>query len=128
MYLRGAGGSQREMSTEAPVNPIHWEIHDTHPELVEPLRSRLGEVVDPEIALNVIQLGLIRQVSIQEQEAHLTILLTTPFCPYGPAMLEVIKQKATEALNMPVSLEMAAGMWDFSLMEDPGALDWGMYT
>jgi hypothetical protein len=29
---------------------------------------------------------------------------------------------------MPVSLEMAAGMWDFSLMEDPGALDWGMYT
>jgi metal-sulfur cluster biosynthetic enzyme len=116
------------MSTEAPVNPIHWDIHDTHPELVEPLRARLGEVVDPEIAMNVIQLGLIRQVSIAGQEATLTVLLTTPFCPYGPAMLEVIKQKATEALNMPVVLEMAAGMWDFSLMEDPGALDWGMYA
>jgi hypothetical protein len=29
---------------------------------------------------------------------------------------------------MPVTLEMGEGMWDFSLMEDPGALDWGLYT
>ena len=116
------------MSDNVPVNPIHWEIHETHPELVEPLRTKLAEVVDPEIALNVIQLGLIRQVSVKNKEARLTVLLTTPFCPYGPAMLEVIKQKATEALNMPVTLELGSGMWDFSLMEDPGALDWGLYV
>jgi len=116
------------MSDNVPANPIHWEIHETHPELVEPLRTKLAEVVDPEIALNVIQLGLIRQVSVKNKEARLTVLLTTPFCPYGPAMLEVIKQKATEALNMPVTLELGNGMWDFSLMEDPGALDWGLYV
>ena len=116
------------MSTAAPTNPIHWEIHETHPDLVEPLRAKLAEVVDPEIALNVIQLGLIREVQIMEQEAKLTVLLTTPFCPYGPAMLEVIKEKATEALNIPVTLELGAGYWDFSLMEDPGALDWGIYA
>jgi metal-sulfur cluster biosynthetic enzyme len=114
------------MSAETPANPIHWDIHETHPELVAPLRAKLAEIVDPEIALNVIQLGLIRKVSIVDKEAKLNVLLTTPFCPYGPAMLEMIKQKATEALNMPVSLELGEGMWDFSLMEDPGALDWGM--
>jgi metal-sulfur cluster biosynthetic enzyme len=114
--------------SDAPVTPIHWEIHETHPELVEPLRAKLAEVVDPEIALNVIQLGLIRKVSIDDKEAKITVLLTTPFCPYGPAMLETIKQKAQEGLNMPVSLELGMEMWDFSLMEDPGALDWGMYT
>jgi hypothetical protein len=27
---------------------------------------------------------------------------------------------------MPVSIELGSEMWDFSLMEDPGALDWGM--
>ncbi len=86
-----------------PSLPIHWDIHETHPELVEPLRAKLAEIVDPEIALNVIQLGLIRKVSIVDKEAKLYVLLTTPFCPYGPAMLEMIKQKATEALNMPVS-------------------------
>jgi metal-sulfur cluster biosynthetic enzyme len=114
--------------SDAPVIPIHWEIHDTHPELVEPLRAKLAEIVDPEIALNVIQLGLIRKVSIADKEAKLYVLLTTPFCPYGPAMLETIKEKSTEALNMPVNLELGMEMWDFSYMEDPGALDWGMYT
>jgi len=116
------------MTDETPtVNPIHWELHDTHPELVEPLRAKLIEIVDPEIGLNVIQLGLIRQVSIANNEATVNVLLTTPFCPYGPAMLEMIKQKATEGLNMPVNLQLGTEPWDFSLMEDPGALDWGMY-
>jgi metal-sulfur cluster biosynthetic enzyme len=114
------------MSANPTVTPVHWDIHDTHPELVEPLRAKLSEVVDPEIAMNVIQLGLIRNVNIVEKEAKLYVLLTTPFCPYGPAMLEVIKQKAQEGLNMPVSIELGSEMWDFSLMEDPGALDWGM--
>jgi len=116
------------MSDEVAVNQVHWDIHDTHPDLVPVLRAKFSEIVDPEIALNVIQLGLVRKVSIENGEARLYVLLTTPFCPYGPAMLEMIKQKATEALNMPVTLEMGVEPWDFSLMEDPGALDWGMYT
>ena len=114
--------------SDAPVTPIHWEIHDTHPELVEPLRAKLAEIVDPEIALNVIQLGLIRKVSVEDGQAKMYVLLTTPFCPYGPAMLEMIKQKAEQGLGMPVTIEMGYEPWDFSLMEDPGALDWGMYT
>jgi metal-sulfur cluster biosynthetic enzyme len=113
---------------DAPVNSVHWDIHDTHPDLVPALRAKLAEIMDPEIALNVIQLGLVRKVSIENGEAKLYVLLTTPFCPYGPAMLEMIKQKAQEGLNMPISLELGMEPWGFSLMEDPGALDWGMYT
>ena len=116
------------MSEDSPAMPIHWEIHDTHPDLVPAFRSKMAEVVDPEIMLNVIQLGLIRKVSIENNEAKLYVLLTTPFCPYGPAMLEMIKQKAQEGLGIAVSIELGYEPWDFSLMEDPGALDWGMYT
>jgi metal-sulfur cluster biosynthetic enzyme len=116
------------MSEETLSNPIHWDIHDTHPDLVPGLRTKLAEVVDPEIMLNVLQLGLIRKTSIENGEAKMYVLLTTPFCPYGPAMLEMIKQKAQEGLNMPVTIELGYEPWDFSLMEDPGALDWGMYT
>jgi len=116
------------MSDESPANPIHWEIHETHPDLVDPLRTKLAEIVDPEIMLNVIQLGLVRKVSIQDGSAKLYVLLTTPFCPYGPAMIETIKQKAEEGLGMPVEIELGVEPWDFSLMEDPGALDWGIYT
>ena len=110
------------------ANPIKWSLHETHPELVENARARLSEVVDPEIGMNIIQLGLIRDVSYENDIVHLKMVLTTPFCPYGPAMLEMIKQKATDGLGMPVVIELGYEPWDFSLMEDPGVLDWGMYT
>jgi metal-sulfur cluster biosynthetic enzyme len=116
------------MTEATPSNPVHWDINDTHPDLVPGLRDKLAEVVDPEIMLNVIQLGLVRKVSIENDEAKMYVLLTTPFCPYGPAMLEMIKQKGEEGLGMPVIIELGYEPWDFSLMEDPGALDWGMYT
>jgi metal-sulfur cluster biosynthetic enzyme len=116
------------MSEEQAVNQIKWTIQDTNPELVEPLRAKLAEVVDPEIGMNIIQLGLVRDFSMEDGIGHLKMILTTPFCPYGPAMIEMTKQKAVEGLNKPVTIEMLPDMWDFSMMEDPSALDWGLYT
>ena len=113
---------------EEATNIIRWTIHDTHPELVEIVREKLGEVVDPEIGMNIIQLGLVRDVEIDEPIARLKMVLTTPFCPYGPAMIDQTRQKAQEALNQPVNVEMSMDVWDFSMMEDPSALDWGMYS
>ncbi len=109
-------------------NEIRWAIHDTHPDLVPALRAKLAEVVDPEIGLNVLQLGLIRKVEVEGEIVKLYVILTTHFCPYGPAMIETIRQKAQEAANKPVNIEMGMEMWDFSMMEDPGVLDWGLYA
>ena len=114
--------------TEETPNEIQWTIHQTNPDKVQPLREKLAEVVDPEIGMNIIQLGLIRDVAIENDIARLKMILTTPFCPYGPAMIEMTKAKAIEGLNMPVTIEMGMEMWDFSMMEDPSALDWGMYA
>lgn len=116
-----------EEQEQAP-SQIKWSIHDTHPNLVEDVRARLSEVVDPEIGMSIIQLGLVRDVSLENDIAHIKMLLTTPFCPYGPALIEMTRQKAVEALNRPVSIEMLADTWDFAMMEDPSALDWGMYA
>lgn len=114
--------------TEETPNEIQWTIHQTNPDMVKPAREKLGEVVDPEIGMNIIQLGLVRDISIDNNIARLKMILTTPFCPYGPAMIEMTKAKAVEGLNMPVTIEMGMEMWDFSMMEDPSALDWGMYA
>ena len=114
--------------SESEVKEIQWTIHTTHPERVHMAREKLSEVVDPEIGMNIIQLGLIRDVTIENDIARVKMILTTPFCPYGPAMIEMTKAKAVEGLNMPVTIEMGMDMWDFSMMEDPSALDWGMYA
>jgi len=114
--------------TEETVNEIQWTIHTTHPDKVKEAREKLSEVVDPEIGMNIIQLGLVCDITIENEIARLKMILTTPFCPYGPAMVEMTKAKATEGLNMPVTIEMGMDVWDFSMMEDPSALDWGMYA
>ncbi len=114
--------------SEETVNEIQWTIHTTNPELVKPAREKLSEVVDPEIGMNIIQLGLVRDLSVENGIARLKMILTTPFCPYGPAMIEMTKAKAVEGLNMPVTIEMGMEVWDFAMMEDPSALDWGMYA
>ena len=116
-----------EENTAAP-HEIHWDLEDTHPDLVPKLREALAQIVDPEIGLNVLQLGLIRKVSVEKGEGKMYVLLTTPFCPYGPAMLETIKNQSQEALGMVVNVELGVEPWDFSMMEDPSALNWGMYT
>jgi metal-sulfur cluster biosynthetic enzyme len=114
--------------SESETNQITWAIHKTHPDLVETVREKLSEVVDPEIGMNIIQLGLVREIEFENEIARLKMILTTPFCPYGPAMIEMTRQKAVEAFNKPVTVEMGMDPWDFSMMEDPSSLDWGMYA
>ena len=106
---------------------VIWQAESTHPDLIEPVRESLREIVDPEIGLNIIELGLVRDMEISDDQAKLTMILTTPFCPYGPALLDMTRKKAEEALNMPVTLEMGMEMWDFSMMEEGAGADWGRY-
>jgi metal-sulfur cluster biosynthetic enzyme len=116
--------------SETDLNIPIWAIHQTHPDLVDQVRNSLSEVIDPEIGLNIIQLGLIRDVAIdpENKTGRVTMILTTPFCPYGPTMVDSTRQKAQEGLKMPATVEMGMDIWDFSMMEDPTALDWGLYN
>jgi metal-sulfur cluster biosynthetic enzyme len=115
------------MSEEHNNNRPPWQIDSTHPEVVEKLTTALSEVIDPELGLNIIQLGLIRDVRIEDESALVKMILTTPFCPYGPAMLESTRQKAEEALGMPAHMDLGMDMWDFSMMEEGLGGDWGLY-
>ena len=117
------------MSTTESKNMVVWQIESTHPDKVEKVKTSLREVVDPEIGLEIVQLGLVRDVTLDEDEAgaEVTMILTTPFCPYGPAMLEMTRQKAEEALEVPTTVKMGTEMWDFSYMEDGAGADWGLY-
>jgi metal-sulfur cluster biosynthetic enzyme len=106
---------------------VVWQAESTHPELISPFTETMREIVDPEIGLNIIELGLIRDLRIQDDAAEVTMILTTPFCPYGPAILEVTRQKAEAILNRPTTIEMGMEMWDFSMMEEDAGADWGIF-
>jgi metal-sulfur cluster biosynthetic enzyme len=93
----------------------------------EGLREALRVVVDPEIGMNVVELGLIREIEIHEDRAHITMIMTTPFCPYAPQLLEQTRRTAQEYLQTPTTIEMGLEMWDPSMMEEGAADDWGLF-
>jgi len=102
-------------------------MESTNPEALEPFLEAMRQVVDPEIGLNIIELGLIRDVEVTPEQVKVNMILTTPFCPYGPAMLEVTRQKAESFFKIPTTIEMGMEMWDFSMMEEGAGADWGIY-
>src|SRR5215213_7021350 len=65
--------------------------------LVEPgstedtIKKALRQVFDPEIGLEVVQLGLIREILLDTDPAEIKMMLTTPFCPYGGWLIQQIK-------------------------------------
>ena len=115
------------MNEKPGTNRPSWDAEADYPDLVEKLKNGLSEIIDPEIGLNEIQLGLIRNVKITPDSAIVRMILTTPFCPYGPAMIETTRQKAEEVLERPTSIDLGMEMWDFSMMDEDSAPDWLMY-
>lgn len=114
------------MSEEQTPNPI-WEVDSTHPDVASEVRKALREVVDPEIGLNVIELGLVRQASVQDSEIDIEMIMTTPFCPYAPALLEATRSKAEEASGLEAKIEMGMDAWDPSMMEEGAGAAWGFF-
>ena len=94
-------------------------------ELIESLRS----VIDPEIGLNVVELGLMRNVDVNEEEdtANITMILTTPFCPYGPQLIEQVRVVGNSVMAGGVTVEIGTELWDPSMMEEGAGGDWGLF-
>ncbi len=94
----------------------------------EEIMEALREVIDPEIGLNVVELGLIRNLEIDDEgNPHIVMIMTTPFCPYAPQLIEQVRVKATQASGMRATVEMGTELWDPSLMEEGAGGDWGLF-
>jgi metal-sulfur cluster biosynthetic enzyme len=104
--------------TESSINPITKE---------DELKEALRKVIDPEIGLSVIELGLIREIEIEPDKANLTVIMTTPFCPYAPMLIEQIHTTAQTTLNVPTTIEMGDELWEPSMMEEGAGGDWGLF-
>lgn len=106
---------------------VVWDAESDYPELAEMLREDLRNVKDPEIGLSVIELGLVRNVSLEETKANIYMIMTTPFCPYAPALLEATRRRSEILLGRPTTIEMGFEPWEPSMMEDGAGAEWGLF-
>jgi metal-sulfur cluster biosynthetic enzyme len=59
---------------------------------VDEVMDALTNVIDPELGLDFVELGLIYGVEIEDSTVHVTFTLTTPGCPIGPQVTEQIEE------------------------------------
>jgi metal-sulfur cluster biosynthetic enzyme len=57
----------------------------------ESLTEALREVIDPELGVNVVDLGLVYDAQVTDGVAHILITTTTPACPLGPYLTDAIR-------------------------------------
>jgi 3-phenylpropionate/trans-cinnamate dioxygenase ferredoxin subunit len=86
------------------------------------VRAALETVMDPEIQLSVVDLGLIREVVIEPERTLIRMLLTTPFCPYAPQLTQDVKEAAMSVVPQPCEVEIMPDAWSPEMMPDPGLL------
>src|ERR1700689_3518724 len=58
----------------------------------EDVMDALANVIDPELGLDFVELGLIYGVEVAEGNVKVTFTLTTPGCPIGPQVTEQIEE------------------------------------
>jgi metal-sulfur cluster biosynthetic enzyme len=86
------------------------------------VRSALETVMDPEIGLSVIDLGLIREIAVGPEKTQIKMLLTTPFCPYAPQMIADVKSATQSVVPQECEVDILPDPWSPDLMPDPGLL------
>ena len=59
---------------------------------VDDVQEALTNVIDPELGLDFVELGLIYGVDIEGTNVHVTFTLTSPGCPIGPQVSEQIEE------------------------------------
>jgi metal-sulfur cluster biosynthetic enzyme len=104
----------------APANPPAEAAAPSQQEMA--IRSALETVMDPEINLSVIDLGLIREVSVQPDKTLVKMMLTTPFCPYAPQMIAEVKAATQSVVPQECEVEVLPDPWSPDMMPDPGLL------
>ena len=87
----------------------------------EELRATLRKVVDPEVGINIVDLGLVYAIAQDEHGVTVDLTMTSPACPMGESI--VAEAEYELAAVLPTSLSVAVNLvwdppWSPALMSD----------
>jgi metal-sulfur cluster biosynthetic enzyme len=94
----------------------------------EQILGALREVVDPEIGINIVDLGLVYEIEVKDRDVRVRMTMTSPACPLS----SYLEQSAEEAIRARVS-EVGAvtittvwePVWDPSMMSPDARREMG---
>lgn len=104
-------------------------LNNKNKELEAAIIEAIKEIFDPEIPVNILELGLIYEVQINDQnQVHVFMTLTAPNCPVAESLPvdvknKVLSVKGVMAAEVEITFEPP---WDRSMMSELAKLELGM--
>ena len=94
-------------------------------DLKEKVIAEIKKIYDPEIPVNIYELGLIYDVSIIENNVKVKMTLTTPNCPVAESLPKEVKESIMEIDGVDkVDLDLVwEPPWDKSMMSESAKLE-----
>jgi metal-sulfur cluster biosynthetic enzyme len=89
----------------APATPAAATAPDAPPPTVDQVKLALRKVKDPELNLNIVDLGLVYEVMVDGSDVQIDMTLTSPGCPAGPQITGDV-ERAVKALPGVASVNL----------------------
>lgn len=110
------------------IGLVSEKVSKKGPITLELVWQLLKECYDPEIPVNIVDLGLIYNCSIIDNKVTIVMTLTAPMCGMGPILINDIKAKLLEVENVvSVDVEMVFDPpWTQDRMSDVAKVELGL--
>tara|TARA_B100000676_G_scaffold196523_1_gene193172 strand:+ start:204 stop:500 length:297 start_codon:yes stop_codon:yes gene_type:complete len=94
-------------------------------DLKEKVIAEIKKIYDPEIPVNIYELGLIYDISIKDKDVSVKMTLTTPNCPVAESLPKEVKDSIMEIEEVKkVDLNLVwEPPWDKSMMSEAAKLE-----
>ena len=94
-------------------------------DLKEKVITEIKKIYDPEIPVNIYELGLIYDVSVKEKTVKVKMTLTTPNCPVAESLPKEVKDSIMDIKEVnKVDLDLVwEPPWDKSMMSEAAKLE-----
>lgn len=105
------------------------EIKEKKRLIKDGITEKMKEVFDPEIPVNIYDLGLIYEIKVDDDlNAHILMSLTSPNCPVAESLPVEVKEKAaTVDMVKEVEVEITFDPpWTQDMITEEGLLELGM--
>ena len=94
-------------------------------EIKDKIIEEIKKIYDPEIPINIYDLGLIYDVQVSQKKAKIKMTLTTPNCPVAESLPKEVKDSAMQVEEIEdVDLELVWDPpWDKDMMSEAAKLE-----
>ena len=83
-----------------------------NPELIAQVYNQINTILDPELGVGIVDLGLIYDIKIENKTALITMTLTTMGCPVGPMLIEQIDMILPTIFPEAIEKTLVDIVWD----------------